>query len=239
MMKEQKTRKFKYLSLGLLAALLAAITVMPVLAEDRQNFDQNFGRNMTDRMDNFDNSRFQPLDRDQLRDGQRGGSMQEMMQKMQKMHQLLHSDNVVKMTAMLTGAEEVPANNSPARGMGVFALNKDTNTLIYYVNYQGLEGVVTGAHIHGPAAKGENAGVMVGLAAGKPIMGSAVLTDAQVSDLLAGKTYVNVHSSEYPNGEIRGQLKVMNMGMMPGGMGMMGGGMMGGMMNGGMMGMMR
>lgn len=34
----------------------------------------------------------------------------------------------------------------------------------------------------------------------------AALTTGQVSDLLAGKHYVNVHTARNPGGEIRGQI---------------------------------
>jgi hypothetical protein len=37
-------------------------------------------------------------------------------------------------------------------------------------------------------------------------VGTTVLTDAQAADLLAGRTYVNVHTSVHPPGEIRGQI---------------------------------
>jgi hypothetical protein len=39
-----------------------------------------------------------------------------------------------------------------------------------------------------------------------PIHGSKVLTDAQITDLEAGKWYVNVHTAANPGGEIRGQV---------------------------------
>jgi CHRD domain len=39
-----------------------------------------------------------------------------------------------------------------------------------------------------------------------PIKGSATLTDAQISDLDAGKWYVNIHTAANKPGEIRGQL---------------------------------
>ena len=42
--------------------------------------------------------------------------------------------------------------------------------------------------------------------AASPAQGSAVLTDAQAADLLAGRYYINVHTAANPRGEIRGQV---------------------------------
>jgi len=39
-----------------------------------------------------------------------------------------------------------------------------------------------------------------------PIKGSATLTEQQVTDLMAGQWYFNVHTAENPSGEIRGQV---------------------------------
>ncbi len=36
--------------------------------------------------------------------------------------------------------------------------------------------------------------------------GEGTVTDQQLADIEAGKTYVNVHTAQYPDGEIRGQL---------------------------------
>jgi hypothetical protein len=40
-----------------------------------------------------------------------------------------------------------------------------------------------------------------------PIKGSAVLDDRQVTDLMAGKWYFNIHTKAHPTGEIRGQVE--------------------------------
>jgi len=37
-------------------------------------------------------------------------------------------------------------------------------------------------------------------------VGTAVLTDAQIADLTAGKWYANIHTQANPGGEIRGQV---------------------------------
>ncbi len=77
-----------------------------------------------------------------------------------------------------------------------------------HVTYSGLTGPATAAHIHGPAAAGANAGVLVPMKAplDSPIKGSATLTDDQVKELMAGQMYANVHTATNPGGELRGQL---------------------------------
>ena len=112
------------------------------------------------------------------------------------------------MTVQLSGANEVPPVMSAATGTLVVALNPSTNVLNWTVSYSGLSGPVTGAHFHGPAMAGQNAGVVVPLTGSmsSPITGTATLTPAQAADLAAGKWYVNLHTAANPGGEIRGQV---------------------------------
>ncbi len=110
--------------------------------------------------------------------------------------------------ASLTGATEVPPVT--AAGTGAAAINVDTATkqASWRVEYSGLSGPATAAHIHCGAAAGANAGVAVplGNAAASPISGSGAMTDAQLADLAAGKCYVNIHTDKNKGGELRGQL---------------------------------
>jgi hypothetical protein len=110
--------------------------------------------------------------------------------------------------ADLSGASEVPPVASTGKGSATATLDTATKTLTWTVDYSGLSGPATAAHIHGPAAPGANAGVLVPFSGdlASPIKGSATLTDAQVSDLEAGKWYVNLHTAANKPGEIRGQL---------------------------------
>ena len=39
-----------------------------------------------------------------------------------------------------------------------------------------------------------------------PIKGSATLTEQQVTDLMSGQWYFNIHTAQNPTGEIRGQV---------------------------------
>jgi hypothetical protein len=120
-------------------------------------------------------------------------------------------------SATLTAAEEVPPSQSTATGMVEATYDTDTKVLTYTVEYSGLSGDATGAHFHGPAAPGENADPVVAVPdpLASPISGTATLDDAQAADLLAGKWYFNVHTAQYPDGEIRGQVLEGGMSTMP------------------------
>ena len=112
-------------------------------------------------------------------------------------------------TAMLMGADEVPANTTMGMGELSATLDTDTKVFTYKVTYSGTTGPGIAAHFHGPAAPGATAGpvVMAGNAA-NPISGTVILTDPQIADLKAGKWYFNVHTAAHPGGEIRGQVKL-------------------------------
>ncbi len=116
----------------------------------------------------------------------------------------------VAMGAVLAGANEVPAVVSSASGRVDATYTASSNTLTWKVSYTGLSGPVTGAHFHGPAKAGQNAGVVVPATGSmaSPISGSATLTPAQAADLTAGNWYFNLHTAANPGGEIRGQVGV-------------------------------
>ncbi|HKF73359.1 MAG TPA: CHRD domain-containing protein [Stellaceae bacterium] len=112
--------------------------------------------------------------------------------------------------AHLTAKDEVPPNASTGTGDGTFTLNTATNELTWSVTFSGLTGPATVAHIHGPAAPGQNANPVVGFdppkAAAGEIKGSNVILKSQVEDIKAGKWYANIHTAANKGGEIRGQL---------------------------------
>jgi hypothetical protein len=111
-------------------------------------------------------------------------------------------------SANLSGMNEVPPTQSVASGSVTMRMVADDGLLEVDFNAVNLAGTMTGAHIH-LGALGQNGGVALSLA---PPSGSFSETyditgmSDLVTALRAGDAYVNVHSSAYTGGEIRGQV---------------------------------
>jgi CHRD domain len=114
---------------------------------------------------------------------------------------------MVDLKADLKASNQVPPNESKGNGSVTASFDTDSNKLSWRGTVSGLIGTVTAAHFH-TAEPGRNGAVAV------PIMGadkgsfegSATLTDTQAEDLMAGRWYVNIHTTTYKAGEIRGQV---------------------------------
>jgi uncharacterized protein (DUF1800 family) len=102
----------------------------------------------------------------------------------------------------------------------VLRLSGDEKSAIINFQYSNLTTPVTSTHIHGPADPGQTGNVLFDLDdAPKQADGSYVWTFAQVGAVMpaqivqalkAGRLYLNVHSSRYPSGEIRGHYGLVN-----------------------------
>lgn len=107
---------------------------------------------------------------------------------------------------ILSGDQEVPPVDTPAMGVGTFVLSEDQTMLSYEITFEGLVAPETAAHIHN-APVGVNGPVVFNLGTGSPKVGTWDIPAEMVTELLAGNLYVNVHSEEFPGGEIRGQIE--------------------------------
>lgn len=114
---------------------------------------------------------------------------------------------VLNYVASLDGAQSGNPE-SPGTGSGTFTIDTDANTMSYNITFSGLLGTETVSHIHGFAPPGVNAGVLHPLPLGSPKIGVWNYLESQEADILAGLTYVNIHSTYDGSGEIRGQIVV-------------------------------
>jgi hypothetical protein len=118
---------------------------------------------------------------------------------------------ITRLTVSLSGAAEIPPVTTTSDGFGTLEINGDT--LKFDIAFRNLSSASTLAHIHGPATATGSAAPMIDLAAyaglgttNGRIAGSLILTAGQKANILAGMTYVNVHSANNGGGEIRGQV---------------------------------
>jgi hypothetical protein len=108
----------------------------------------------------------------------------------------------------LKGTNEVPPVQSPGRGSVVATFDLATHTLTWTITYSGLYAPPFAMHFHGPADATRNAGIVLPIAGDvtSPVTGSAILTESQAADLMAGLWYLNLHTPVQPSGELRAQV---------------------------------
>jgi len=118
----------------------------------------------------------------------------------------------------LSGDQEVPGVSTPASGGGIITISRERNNAHVMLVAKDLSGPITASHIHNAAA-GMNGGVefdLSGLFAGTNSYDGAYgyLTADDASPMNAAaetkfrnnEMYVNVHTADNPNGEVRGQV---------------------------------
>jgi hypothetical protein len=118
------------------------------------------------------------------------------------------SAELVPWKAELTGAAQVPPVASEGKGTLEASYDSATKILIWTITYSGLSGPVTSAHIHGPVDPGKTGPIVIPISGPftSPIRGQATLTPEQADSLKRG-VYVDLHTGQNPEGEVRGELK--------------------------------
>lgn len=124
--------------------------------------------------------------------------------------QLTLRSNLTAGLASLTGAQEVPPVTTAAAGRGTIVFDSATRgVIIAYTTHD--VGSPTVAHIHTGAAGVSGPANVMTLNSGPGIFTGtvgAMLSAQNVTDINAGNTYFNVHSTAHPGGEIRGQVVI-------------------------------
>jgi hypothetical protein len=122
----------------------------------------------------------------------------------------------------LSGDNEVPPVDTDAQGQAKFQLDNSGDELSYTLIVANIENVVA-AHIH-CAPAGRNGPVGVTLFSGGPTSESGILAEGTITGpddgnrcgwttlddvveaMWSGNAYINVHTTQNPPGEIRGQI---------------------------------
>jgi hypothetical protein len=110
----------------------------------------------------------------------------------------------------LAADEESAVTDSPGIGHAEFVLDRKTLRLTWKITYSGLTAAPTSISLHGPQTPGGNAGVLLDLAPKgmkSPLEGAAIINDGQLEYLLTGRIYINLFTTKYKEGELRGQIK--------------------------------
>jgi hypothetical protein len=139
----------------------------------------------------------------------------------------------IHISATLKGFDEVPSKSTTGQGTFRATIDETAQTITFTLTFSGLSGPPIASHIHF-AQKDVNGGIQVffcdgaghtacptgtsGTITGTVTAADVIATapdqgieagqfDKLVHAILAGKTYVNIHTVQFPGGEIRGQIK--------------------------------
>lgn len=129
----------------------------------------------------------------------------------------------ITFTANLLGSNEVPPTSTTGSGTGTFTFDTVAQDIAFTVNYSGLTNSATMGHIHfgavgvngpiilpfSPSPAGTS-GTLTGMLTAANLINQATSGISTFTDIynaaLAGDLYTNIHTTNFPAGETRGQL---------------------------------
>ncbi len=113
---------------------------------------------------------------------------------------------IVDFVAVLDEVQVNPPSGSGGRGYGLFTIDTCANELTYTIVIEALDGTETAAALHGYALHTDSGGSVHPLPLGPVKTGVWPYPEAQEQRILDGQLYVDIHSTRFEDGEIRGQV---------------------------------
>ncbi|NNE25625.1 MAG: CHRD domain-containing protein, partial [Saprospiraceae bacterium] len=109
----------------------------------------------------------------------------------------------------IAGEQSVPANITPGLGLTAINLSPDRSMLTVWAVTDDLSGDIAAAHLH-LGEQGANGGVWVNVSDavvdGNIQFSTSDFDAEQLTAFLSGGVYLNVHTADFPDGEIRAQV---------------------------------
>ena len=116
----------------------------------------------------------------------------------------------IRFSADLSAAPQRAPTVSDGIGHADFVLERDSLRLSWTVTFQGLTSEPSGLHMHGPVPAEGEAPAIFALAPESfrsPVEGERILSLGEVAYLVQNLLYVNLSTTKYPVGEIRGPVR--------------------------------
>ena len=123
-----------------------------------------------------------------------------------------YAANSTGLVAYLAGTSELPSGTGDpdATGVTLASIKAGSGTICYVIRVRDVDGTVDGAHLHAGRVGQEGPAVAH---LDPPVVNGAVAACTWIGKKLAAKIrkspqkyYVNVHSTAFPDGALRGQL---------------------------------
>ena len=111
----------------------------------------------------------------------------------------------------LRATQVVPPVSSNASATATVQLSPRDDTVLVSLDWSGLSGAITAAHLHGPATSSTNGDALLSLNVSGGVSGGYhdyfyAIDSRTAAALRAGQVYVDLHTAAHSDGEVRGQL---------------------------------
>jgi hypothetical protein len=119
-----------------------------------------------------------------------------------------HAQNTNHLAASLNLAQAIPRpTHVSGTATGSFKATLSGHTLTWRLSYSGISQRVTATYLD-YGTKTETGAVLLAICApcNSPAHGTTKVTPAEIKDIQAGRTYLNLETFQHPRGLIRGQL---------------------------------